>query len=310
MFLKDFYNTPMGRNMNRIAKEESTFNANYAYWIEQLFERVMRLFIWENTDPVPPKEIEQRLLIQGQCGVMDFKGELTAFYGEPHGVTKYLDEHTSYMVRSPIYSGDKKLGKEIVMINNTSIRNSIMPLLNHYAILIGHTETTLINSLINARDAGGVPVASTEKQKASILEYLGKLFNGQYGVVTDLGSLGVQYVGTDRHTSQDLMQVMETREKLIKSFYSDIGVRSAFEKRNNTVMAEVEADTSLLLLNLSDMLKCREDGAKAVNDMFGTNWRVHIADEIDYNAENKRIQFDTNTEVHMKDQDEEVEVKE
>ena len=39
------------------------------------------------------------------------------------------------------------------------------------------------------------------------------------------------------------MKVMETREKLIKSFYSDIGVRSAFEKRNNTVMAEVEADT-------------------------------------------------------------------
>ena len=104
------------------------------------------------------------------------------------------------------------------------------------------------------------------------------------------------------------MAIMETREKLIKSFYSDIGVRSAFEKRNNTVMAEVEADTSLLLLNLSDMLKQRENACIEVNQMFGTDRTVHIAEEIDYGAENQRDQFDTATEVHVKE--EEVDVKE
>ena len=95
------------------------------------------------------------------------------------------------------------------------------------------------------------------------------------------------------------MEIMETREKLIKSFYSDIGVRSAFEKRNNTVQAEVEADTSLLLLNLSDMLHQREIACKQVNGLFGTNWSVHVAEEIDYGAENERMQFDTSTETHI-----------
>ena len=144
---------------------------------------------------------------------------------------------------------------------------------------------------------------STEKQKQSVAEYQGKVFNGQYGIVTDVGNLGIQYMGADRKTTQNIMDVMETREKIIKSFYSDIGVRSAFEKRNNTVQAEVEADTSLLLLNLSDMLKCREDGAKKVNDMFGTKWKVHVAKEIDYGAENQRIAFDTSTEIHVKEDD-------
>ena len=81
----------------------------------------------------------------------------------------------------------------------------------------------------------------------------------------------------------------EIREKILKSFYSDIGVRSAFEKRSNSVEAEVEADTSLLLLNLADMIDSRERGAEAVNDMFGTNWKVHIAEEINYGTENEVI---------------------
>ena len=178
-----------------------------------------------------------------------------------------------------------------------------MALIHHYAIMLGHTEVTLVNLLVNARDAGGVPIAATEKQKQSIMTYLSKLFNGQYGVVTDTGSLGVTYAGADRKTQQDLIKVMETREKLIKSFYSDIGVRSAFEKRNNTVMAEVEADTSLLLLNLSDMLHCREIGAEAVNKRFGTNWKVHVAREIDYGTENERTQFDSGTEIHVKEKE-------
>lgn len=301
MFLQDLFATETGQHMNKWARENSTFNACYMYWREQLFERIMRLFVWENTGAVKPKEIEQRLLINGHCGIAEYKGELTAFYGSFNGVTKYLDEFTHYNVRCPIYSARKEVGTEVIVIDNTSIRNSAMALIHHYSIMLGHTEVTLVNLLVNARDSGGVPIAATEKQKQSIQAYLSKLFNGQYGVVTDTGSLGVTYAGSDRHTYQDLMKVMETREKLIKSFYSDIGVRSAFEKRNNTVMAEVEADTSLLLLNLSDMLNCRERGAKDVNKRFGTNWSVHVAEEIDYNAENARFQFDTLTQVHTKE---------
>ena len=69
------------------------------------------------------------------------------------------------------------------------------------------------------------------------------------------------------------------------------------------MQAEVEADTSLLLLNLSDMLKAREKGAEKVNKLFGTNWTVHIAEEIDYGSENERTQFDTMTEVHVNEKE-------
>ena len=300
-FLNEFLVTDEGRKITKLAKDSCTYNVKYAYWRDSLFERVMKLFVWENTGNLKPKEIEQRLILNGHCGIADYQGELTAFYGSFYGVTKYMDEWTNYIVRCPIYTAEKKIGTDVVVIDNNSLRNPTFELVHHYATMLAHTEVSLINCLINTRDSGGVPIASTEKQKASIKEYQNQIFNGNYGVVTDVGNLGITYAGSDRKTQQDLIDIMETREKLIKSFYSDIGVRSAFEKRNNTVQAEVEADTSLLLLNLADMLRCREKACEEVNKLFGTNWSVHVAKEIDYGAENQRIQFDTSTQTYVEE---------
>ena len=300
-FLNEFLVTDEGRKITKLAKDSCTYNVKYAYWRDSLFERVMKLFVWENTGDLKPKEIEQRLILNGHCGIANYQGELTAFYGSFYGVTKYMDEWTNYIVRCPIYTAEKKIGTDVIVIDNNSLRNPTFELVHHYATMLAHTEVSLINCLINTRDSGGVPIASTEKQKASIKEYQNQIFNGKYGVVTDVGNLGITYAGSDRKTQQDLIDIMETREKLIKSFYSDIGVRSAFEKRNNTVQAEVEADTSLLLLNLADMLRCREKACEEVNKLFGTNWSVHVAKEIDYGAENQRIQFDTSTETHVEE---------
>lgn len=307
MFLSTFMDEEEGRKISKLARESSTFSAFYEYWRDELFERVMRLFVWENTGEVEPKEIEERLLLQGHCGITKIKGEneLTAMFGNYYGVSKYIDDKPFYMVRCPIYSGSREVGKDIVVIRNNSLKNPTYDLVHHYSIMLAHIEVTLVDAMVNARDCGGVPVVSTEKQKQSVAEYHGKLFNGQYGSITDVGNLGVQFLGSDRKTSQSIMEIIEAREKVLKSFYSDIGVRSAFEKRNNTVMAEVEADTSLLLLNLADMIKMREQGAEEVNKLFGTNWSVHIAEEINYGAENERIAFDSATEIHIKERDNE-----
>lgn len=288
MFLQNICMNEYG-SIPKLARESSTFNAGYLYWRDALFERVMRLFVWENTGEVKPKEIEQRLILAGHCGITKIKSEkeLTAMFGSFHGVTKYLDEWKNYNVRCPIYSGNRTIGKNVVVIDNNSLRNPLYPLIHHYAIMLAHTEVTLVDVLVNARDSGGIPVASNEKQKQSIAEYQGKIFNGQYGIVTDIGNLGVNYVGSDRKTAQSILDIVQTREKILKSFYSDIGVRSAFEKRSNSVEAEVEADTSLLLLNLADMIDSRERGAEAVNKLYGTNWSVHIAEEINYSEENE-----------------------
>ena len=303
MFLSELKKEQDSNEIFTYAKQSCTYKAYYEYWIEQLFERIMRLFVWENTDDVEPKEIEERLLLQGHCGITKILGEkeLTAMFGNFYGVSKYVDDKPYYMVRCPLYSGSRTIGKDIVVIRNNSLKNSTYSLVHHYATLLAHNEVTLVDTLINVRDGGGIPIATTEKQKQSIIAYQSKVFNGQYGVVTDIGNLGLQYIGSDRKTHQNIMDIVTTREKILKSFYSDIGVRGAFEKRSNSVEAEVEADTSLLLLNLSDMLDSRKKGAEEVNKLFGTNWNVHIAKEIDYSTENQRVAFNSADNIHVKE---------
>lgn len=307
-FLEDYIENNT-EYLTKYCQSTSTFNYAYAYWREHLFERVMKLFVWEGTETedknksIKPKEIEQRLMICGHLGVRNFSSpshniynKLGVFYGTYHGVTEYQDEFTHYIVHSPIYTGDGKIGKDIVTIDNTSIRNNIMDLIHHYSIMLGHIDVSIIDATINCRETA-IPIATSEKLKTSIGEWQKKRYLGQYGSITDKANLGINFVPLP-DSNTDILNLYETREKLLKSFYSCIGVRSAFEKRNNTVMAEVESDTSLLQLNLSDMLKCREDGAKAVNDMFGTNWSVHLAEEIDYGKENERVEFANMEEVH------------
>ena len=210
MFIEDFFkNDDEGRKINKFARESCTYNAMYVFWRDNLFERVMRLFVWENTDPVPPKEIEQRLILRGHCGVLPFEGELTAFFGSFYGVTKYNDEKKFYNYRCPLYSNHAEIGKEIAIINNNALRNPVYPLVHHYAMLLAHNEVTIINTMINARDADGVPIAHTEKQKQSIQQYQSQRFNGQYGVVTDIGNLGVEYVDSDRKTVITLSDLID-----------------------------------------------------------------------------------------------------
>ena len=303
MFLSELKKEQDSNEIFNYANKSCTYKAYYEYWIEQLFERIMRLFVWENTDDVEPKAIEERLLLPGHCGITNILGEqvLPDMFGNFYGVSKYVDDKPYYMVRCPLYSGSRTIGKVIVVIRNNSLKNSTYSLVHHYATLLAHNEVTLVDTLINVRDGGGIPIATTEKQKQSIIAYQSKVFNGQYGVVTDIGNLGLQYIGSDRKTHQNIMDIVTTREKILKSFYSDIGVRSAFEKRSNSVEAEVEADTSLLLLNLSDMLDSRKKGAEEVNKLFGTNWNVHIAKEIDYSTENQRVAFNSADDIHVKE---------
>ena len=272
---------------NKGLEKACTYPDFYRYWKENLFERLMRLFIWEGMDEPLPKEIEQRLILAGHCGISQFENKITAFFGTFFGVTVYQDEWKNYNVHSPIYSGTKTIDEDIVIIDNNSLRNPTYEHVNHYASLLAHAEVTLLQQFVQARDSGGVPIARTEAAKQSLLNYQAKMFMGKIGVVSDPAGIGVEYQGADRHTSLDISGIWEVRTKLLKQFYADIGVRATFDKRSNTVVDEITSDSSMLLYNVSDMIKCRERAVDKINEMFGTNWSVRISDEIDYNDENE-----------------------
>ena len=264
-----------------------TYPDYFRYWRDNLFERLMRLFIWDNTGNLEPKEIEERLYMAGHCGIAQYENELTAFFGSFFGPTKYYDEYTGYNVHCPVYSNTYKIGDDIVIISNNALKNPSLEHVTHYAQLLAQCEVTLLKQFIEARDCGGVPIAQNEKAKQSILKYQKDMYLGKISCITDMAGIGVEYLGADRKSALNIDDVWNVRKNLLKSFYSDIGVRASFDKKSNAVVDEITSDSSMLLYNVSDMLEERKKGAEAVNEMFGTNWTVRLSDEIDYTDENQ-----------------------
>lgn len=294
-YINTYLDMVPGLDISQYALENTTYSNFYYYWRDELFGRTMRLFK-EKTDPVPPKEIEIRLMIRGHAGiaVMPRDGELTAFWGTFNGVSKYFDEKPFYCVTSPIWAKNLKIGRDVVVIDNNQLRNPLYDLIHHYAIILAHTEVTYVDTLVNARMASGIPVATTEKQKRSIKDFLGKVFNGKFDVVTDIGNLGMDVIGAHTSTAQPIEALWNARTRILSSFLSDIGVKSGVDKRSNTVNDEINADTPSLLINLDDMLNSRKEGFERVNNLFGTSWTVELNPDINYVNEfvDPKTQFD------------------
>lgn len=295
-----------------------TYPAYYRFWTNELFERLTRLFVWENTYEivdgkiigVDPKEIESRLILRGFAAVSKLPNEedLTIFFASMFGPTKYFDEWKQVNIHCPIYAGTRTIDKDAIIINNTRIRNPSYMYVHHYATLLAHAEVTLVDMMVDARDNGGVPIARTQKQFESIRAYQNKRFYGKYGVVTDMGGLGVDYAGSDRKTSQSILEVLEARNKLIRSFYSDIGIRAAFEKKSNVNSLEIDGNDSLLKFNISDMLDQRKLACEKLNSLFDVNWSVRLPEEIDYDKieEEERVEvnrFENSSQLENKEED-------
>lgn len=283
-----FLDTYKPQSIEKIVKSGGTFTAGYKYWRNFLFERAIRLFVWKGPDEdgIPQKEIEAALLLGGMCGITNkYKKKLAAFNGWYGGnPTVYYDIYEDFCVNSPLYSNTLKIGKDVAVIENNSVRNSLMPLIDRYASLLAHTEVTIINVLINGRDKA-VPTVMDEAQKTAVENYRNSLANGKVTSIQDPAFSTVKFVTIDSSNLMSIKDLIETRENLLNAFYSDIGVKTAWNKKGNMITEEVEADSPMLLLNINDMLASRQKGCEFVNKLYGTNWSVDISPELKYNED-------------------------
>lgn len=262
------------------AKENHSFKNGYNYWREFLFERAARLFVWDNTYEVPYKNIETTLLVNGFAGVAKNKEKkLVVYYGTMDGITDYFDEFTHFTTQSPLRADRLKIDKDVALINNDSLRNSLTHLIHRYAIMLSHTEVSLVNVLINGR-ANDVPTVSNDKERQAVKEFRNSLCNGNIDTILDPAFMGVEWKEVNKNAFLNIKDLWETRQNILNSFYSDIGVKTGNDKKGNMIVEEVKSNDSMLLLNINDMLRQRELGCERVNKLFGTNWTVKIAPEI------------------------------
>ena len=77
------------------------------------------------------------------------------------------------------------------------------------------------------------------------------------------------------------MDCIDARNELLRMFYNEIGVRYNRDKKERMIESEVENDEQMLLLNINDMLKQRQNACKEINNIFGRNISVKLSPEFE-----------------------------
>ncbi len=258
----------------------------FKLWSCKLTERLMRIFVYEDVDPILAKQIEKKFIIHGKCGIIKDNGKLVVVQASPCGTTAYEDEWTTFVYTFPTMNkkaGKAEIGKTGVLANANTVRNPMIGFVRYYAFMLTTVDLTLQMLLINLR-APALFAASNEKVASNITAWYKSLARGSVmGVVTEEtmeaildGNDKLRGIPMELPKTLSVSDCWELREKILKSFYSDIGVKVTEEKKERMITDEITSDTGMLMYNIDDMLESRKQMCKDVKKVFGFDWNVRI----------------------------------
>lgn len=265
----------------------------YRFYNNNLLERVIRIFEYDNLPAqIPQHEIEYRLHGTGFAGAHDKINDTLyvtsgQYAGEQHEA--YYDLRKEFSVYAPGYSDVLKIydgenDGDVVVLRNNGLGTSTMPIINVFSIMLAHIDVTIIHLLISGRK-DAIPTVSVEPQRQAVKDWYSALANGTYDAILDPAFSLTKFVEPGNMKITSISEAQEMKERVFDMFYEFIGLHSnMYKKKGNMIAVEaMGAGSSALMLNLDDMLSQRQVAVALINQKFGTNIKVRLAEEIEAN---------------------------
>lgn len=251
----------------------------YSMWVNFFFDRIMRIFEWTNL-PFPQREIEGSAIMNG-ITFMAYHDKDKGFVtrnGSVYGVTRYSDMYTTVIYAMPdrlgktSISGRREIGRDAVVLYNTSNGMSLMPFVERYASLATHIDLTLKSQLINGRYTD-ILISADSSTQESIKKFYEEKYKGSPSAILDKSLIFADGQGTinlakNQSGQESSLQLIHSHNELLRSFYRDIGLRVAKEKSAEMTSSEVDANDNMLLFNINDMLRQRQRFCEDCNRIF------------------------------------------
>lgn len=282
-----YYDEMFGKlNIKKSTYTAASLQYWYKYYKTSLFQRILPLFVWDTKNEIPDREIEKTLLLGGMACVTDkyknARGKLAVFNANFAGApTVYYDRYTQVAFNCPLDARILTIDKDASVGFNNSTHTGVDALIHSFAIILAHTELTIVNMLINARE-NYVATGSTNKDVEIWRQYRNQLVSGAVGALQDRGIQSIDVKTFPSNTSISIADLQEFKKNTIEMFLNMCGIKTTHEKKGNMIKEEVDANDSMLIFNLEDMFTCRVEFCNRVNDMYNRAWSVRKADCIDY----------------------------
>lgn len=242
--------------------------------------RLQSMFIWEDLpETIPQKYLELQLQTKGHAFFKPVNDDYYTFTGGLGGEPDAYHQPTIFTTANPALNidGNYKIGEDGILISNDVMRMGLLPIISRYVGLMSDVTITIrianimkrITQIFSGSDASTVE---------SIREYLRQLESGKLGVIEEnafLNDLHVQSGATE--TTARLTDLIEMMQYLKASLYNDIGLQANYNMKRESINSnEAQLADDALQPLVDNMLKCRQDACKAINDKYNLNISVRF----------------------------------
>lgn len=255
----------------------------YNYYINYLYEKLIRIFKYENLPPTIPRDaLENYILSNGYGGVTkNPKYGLVAVPCTKYGVGLYPNYEPLAQYCTPLMQGTNLVvGRDIVVVKNNSYQISCDSIVKRYARMLADFDATE-NIIISNMRMQVLPSFDNEDSAESYKAVMVANRLGQVDSVIDKSFLqkGSFTPYASGSATTKINDVVSARNEVLRTFLAEIGITSANDKRERMVVDEVNVNSQMLLFNVSDMLECRRKAVEQINTLYGTNITVDLSDE-------------------------------
>lgn len=277
------------KNIDRIYKVNDV-TIGFRYWFWKLFNVLQGMFVYQGLpDTLPAREIEINLLLTGHCVIFDHNFDIITANTNIFGYDLYYRPTKATYANPEIDSDTLTIGDDCEIIYNNSLMDnvsyipcdaSLNTFIARYARQLADIEATINIDMVNNRIIS-FPVASNDGVMQSLKSFFKKWRNGESSIITD-DNIIQEFRNVDiaaKQTKNGINDWLIARDKILEQFFREIGVKMYQPKKAQVSEDEVTANNQLLLISHDDMLKCRQDGIKRVNDHYGLNITVSLNDK-------------------------------
>ena len=305
---------------------------NFHTYFKLLTNKCLSLFKWENL----PETIDERflmtqLILNGKVCWFNHEGRLYALNGAPGGEPNVYYEPQTFIVANPII-GSKTLtirnkngsesidGLDGVLMALTDIDYELTPaahgglygLIYQTAGLLADNISSLNVAQINGRAAVAF-TADTEALAEAAEEVLKDIYGGKpYRVLSEdiLNKITATPLGSSGQNNT-IMTLIEAHQYILASFYNEIGIAGQWNmKRERVNTAETELMTGSLDVSVYNMIKNLKSAVEKINELFGTDIKVELNEEVITSEEDRPTTTDADGELQTDGiQEDSVEVK-
>lgn len=256
-------------------------------YFEQFKSIGTNLFTYTGIKKDLAREIEKYLFFYGRVGMVIHNDSLTAVRATPNGQDIY-NEPTGFSfafgaglpdnTKTPQY---REIGRDGVLGRNTFSFYPTAAICEQYALMLAHTDTSIIAELVNGRFMDVIK-AHNKSDAETAGAFCNKLYDGKLTFIADMA----EEIEIDRssRTVSHLRELIDTKDRLLRDFYNIFGISKAAEKRERMITEEVEANEKMLNFNLKDMLEMRAKMCEEVGRVFKINMSVKSHIDIDSNG--------------------------